>query len=48
MPISKNITLGLPVGIGILISAWVLTGIYVLWVNRYYDTKIEELKKKLI
>ena len=47
-PIGKNITLGLPIGIGILIFAWVLTGIYTYWANNIYDKQINELKKKLL
>ena len=46
-PIGLNLTLGLPVGIGILILAWVLTGIYTLWANRSYDKHVDELKKKI-
>jgi uncharacterized membrane protein (DUF485 family) len=45
--ISEGLTLGLPVGLGIIILAWVLTGIYVGWANKQYDSKVEELKKKL-
>ena len=47
-PIGKNITLGLPIGIGILIFAWLLTGIYTYWANNIYDKQINELKKKLL
>jgi uncharacterized membrane protein (DUF485 family) len=39
-------TLGLPVGIGVLLSAWVLTGIYIWWANRYHDNRVREIKKK--
>ncbi len=46
-PIGKNLTLGLPIGIGILIFAWVLTGIYTAWANRIYDREVEALKKKI-
>ena len=45
--ISKGLTLGIPVGLGIIVLAWVLTGIYVRWANSHYDKKVEELKKKL-
>jgi uncharacterized membrane protein (DUF485 family) len=45
--ISKGLTLGLPVGLGIIVLAWVLTGIYVSWANKNYDSKVEELKKKI-
>jgi uncharacterized membrane protein (DUF485 family) len=46
-PIGKNLTLGLPVGIGVLISAWLLTGIYIYWANKYHDRRVNEIKKKI-
>jgi len=46
-PIGHNLTLGLPVGIGVLLSAWILTGIYTFWANRYHDRRISEIKKKI-
>ncbi|HEX2395588.1 MAG TPA: DUF485 domain-containing protein [Bacteroidales bacterium] len=45
--IGHNMTLGLPVGIGVLVSAWILTGIYTYWANRYHDSRISEIKKKI-
>ena len=45
--LSKGLTLGIPVGLGIIVLAWILTGIYVSWANKNYDNKVEELKKKL-
>jgi uncharacterized membrane protein (DUF485 family) len=47
-PLGKNLTIGLPIGIGILIFAWLLTGIYTYWANRYYDRDVEQLKGKKI
>ncbi|WKE67308.1 DUF485 domain-containing protein [Gallaecimonas kandeliae] len=50
-PISKGsvITWGIPVGLGVIISAFVLTGIYVRKSNREFDAEnqsiIEEAKK---
>jgi uncharacterized membrane protein (DUF485 family) len=46
--ISKGLTLGIPVGIGIIIFAWILTGVYVSWANRIYDRQVKELKNKII
>ena len=45
--LSEGLTLGIPIGLGIIILAWALTGIYVRWANNHYDKKVEELKKKL-
>ena len=45
--IGNNLTLAIPVGLGIIFTAWVLTGIYVYWANNTYDTAVQELKEKL-
>jgi len=45
--IGPNLTLGLPVGIGVLVSAWLLTGIYTIWANKYHDNRIIDIKKKI-
>lgn len=45
--IGSQITLAIPVGLGIIFTAWVLTGIYVYWANNSYDPAVEEIKKKL-
>ncbi|BCM88237.1 inner membrane protein YjcH [Abditibacteriota bacterium] len=39
-------TLGIPVGIGLIVLAWVLTGIYVRWANGAYDEVVARLKSK--
>jgi uncharacterized membrane protein (DUF485 family) len=39
-------TLGIPVGIGLILFAWVLTGIYVRWANGAYDAVVARLKSK--
>jgi uncharacterized membrane protein (DUF485 family) len=39
--------LGLVLGIGTLVFAWVLTAIYVVWANRSYDPEVERLKNQL-
>jgi uncharacterized membrane protein (DUF485 family) len=46
--ISKGLTLGIPLGIGIILFAWILTGIYVSWANKIYDRHVKELKDKII
>ena len=33
-----NATLGIPLGIGVIIGAWLLTGIYTRWANTRYDS----------
>lgn len=45
--LGDGLTLGIPVGLGVIVLAWLLTGIYVRWANKHYDSKVEELKKKI-
>jgi uncharacterized membrane protein (DUF485 family) len=44
---AKDLTIGLPIGIGILVFAWLLTGIYTAWANRIYDREVGQLKKRI-
>ena len=41
-------TLGIPIGIGIIIFAWILTGVYVKWANGAYDTMIARVRKSKV
>ncbi|MGE4299457.1 MAG: DUF485 domain-containing protein [Desulfovibrionaceae bacterium] len=45
IPIGEHVTLWLPVGIGVIITAWVLTGIYVRWANETYDRLVASVKE---
>jgi uncharacterized membrane protein (DUF485 family) len=45
--VAKNLTLAIPVGLGIILFAWVLTGIYVYWANNHYDQEVANLKAKV-
>ena len=44
--VSDNMTWGIPMGLGVIAAAWVLTGMYVLWANRKYDVMVEALRRK--
>jgi uncharacterized membrane protein (DUF485 family) len=46
--IGEHITLGLPVGIGIIVFAWLLTGVYTRWANRDYDKSVRELRNEIL
>lgn len=47
-PIGNNaMTLGIPVGVGIIVSAFVLTGIYVHRANTEFDVLTNAIKKDL-
>lgn len=47
--IGEYTTLGIPIGVGVIVAAWVLTLIYVIWANRVHDVEVsrlvEEMKK---
>ncbi|WP_265821729.1 DUF485 domain-containing protein [Geovibrio ferrireducens] len=45
--VAPNITLGIVLFVAVILIAWVLTIIYVLWANSSYDKEVEELKKML-
>jgi len=40
-----GITLGIYLGIGVIIMGWITTGIYVWWANKKYDTLLNQVKK---
>jgi uncharacterized membrane protein (DUF485 family) len=40
-------TLGIPIGVGVILLAWALTAVYVLWANRVYDPAVAQLKDQL-
>jgi uncharacterized membrane protein (DUF485 family) len=46
--IGEHITLGLPIGIGIIVFAWILTGIYTRWANSKYDKAVRELRNEIL
>jgi len=46
--IGEHITLGLPIGIGIILFAWMLTGVYIRWANKTYDKSVRELRNQVL
>jgi uncharacterized membrane protein (DUF485 family) len=40
-------TLAIPLGVGAIAIAWVLTALYVVWANKSYDPEVERLKGEL-
>ncbi len=41
------VTVGIPVGIGVIVLSWVLTGIYVTWSNKIYDERVSRIREKI-
>ncbi len=42
---SGRVSLGILIGAGVIVSAWLLTGIYVRWANKKYDGAIAAFKR---
>lgn len=40
-------TLGIPLGVAVIVISWVLTAVYVLWGNRSYDDSVQSLKDQV-
>ena len=40
-------TLGIVLGVAVLVLAWVLTATYVVWANRHYDPEVQRLRDRL-
>lgn len=40
-------TIGIPVGAAVIVGAWVLTAIYVIWANRSHDPEVDRLRRRL-
>jgi len=45
--ISGGITLGIYLGIGVIIIGWITTGVYILWANNKYDASINQVRKSI-
>ncbi|WP_022850404.1 DUF485 domain-containing protein [Limisalsivibrio acetivorans] len=46
-PFTENITVGVVFATGVIIGAWFLTIIYVIWANKVYDKDVKELIKMI-
>jgi uncharacterized membrane protein (DUF485 family) len=38
-------TLGIVLGAAVIVGAWALTAIYVVWANRHYDAEVDRLRQ---
>ena len=45
--VGETTTLGIVLGVAVIVLAWVLTAIYVVWANRSYDPEAERLRARL-
>jgi len=44
--IGEYTTLGIPLGVGVIVGSWVLTAIYVVWANGH-DVEVARLKDQV-
>ncbi len=44
---SPNVSLGILIGIGVIVASWALTGVYAYWATRYYDRTVREVLAQL-
>jgi uncharacterized membrane protein (DUF485 family) len=45
--IGEATTVGIPIGAAVIVVAWVLTALYVVWANRHYDSEVDRLRGKV-
>ena len=45
--ITGNVPVAIPIGLGIILFSWLLTGYYVRWANKVYDNEVEKIKREL-
>lgn len=45
--IGEVTTLAIPLGVGVIVFAWILTAFYVGWANKSFDPEVERLKREL-
>lgn len=43
--LAPGLSLGILLGVIVIVAAWILTSVYVRWANRVYDTKIAKWRK---
>jgi len=41
--VGEHMTMGIPIGLGVILSACVLTGLYVSWANTTYDKTVKDI-----
>lgn len=44
--LAGGITVGVALGVGVIVVSWILTGVYVRWANSKYDAMVETLRRK--
>jgi uncharacterized membrane protein (DUF485 family) len=42
--VAPGLSVGIALGAVVIVVAWVLTGVYVFWANRHYDSALEAIR----
>ena len=42
-----SVTIGIPLAAAVILGAWVLTAIYIVWANRHHDPAVRSLRERL-
>jgi len=45
--LTDGLSVGIPVGLFVILLAWGLTGVYVFWANDKYDSAVNEIRQGL-
>jgi uncharacterized membrane protein (DUF485 family) len=45
--LGETVTLGIPLGVAIIVLSWVLTAAYVVWANKQYDPEVRRLRGQI-
>lgn len=45
LPVTRGLSLGMLLGISVILVAWVLTWVYVRWANTHYDASLRKLRQ---
>jgi uncharacterized membrane protein (DUF485 family) len=40
-------TIGIPLGVAVIVLSWILTALYVIWANNVYDKEVKRLREQL-
>jgi uncharacterized membrane protein (DUF485 family) len=43
--LAPGLSLGIALGAAVILAAWVVTGIYVVWANKHYDRVVSEARR---
>lgn len=45
--VGQSTTLAIPLGVGVIVLAWVLTALYVVWANGSHDAQVKKLRDEV-